>query len=181
VLSGSSPITVPRLLQKRTRSQGSFAPLALPGLNTPMTLSDFRSTRQANLTLKAPPSIERISPDYPGHLSNMLRVRGTTCRAHYPGGSERVHLSIASPSHAAFPFMQSGRHPQLHFRGLLRLYSRYGRLDRSAAQGSLCRKAPVRQLPGQTACQLPDQSATLWVEPSSTDGPRLRGALHDAG
>jgi hypothetical protein len=64
VLSGSSPITVPRLLQKRTRSQGSFAPLALPGLNTPMTLSDFRSTRQANLTLKAPPSIERISPDF---------------------------------------------------------------------------------------------------------------------
>ncbi len=36
-----------------------------------MTLSDFRSTRQANLTLKAPPSIERISPDYPDHPSNV--------------------------------------------------------------------------------------------------------------
>jgi len=64
--------------------------------------------------------------------------------------------------------MQAGRHPQLRFRGLLRLHSRYGPLDRSAAKSDLCRKAPVRRLPGQTACQLPDQSTTLWVEPTST-------------
>src|SRR3954471_11067739 len=32
------------------------------------------------------------------------------------------------------------------------------------------------QLPGQAARQLPDQSTTLWVEPSSTGDTRRRGA-----
>src|SRR4029078_9036721 len=32
------------------------------------------------------------------------------------------------------------------------------------------------QLPGQAARQLPDQSTTLWVEPSSTGDTRLQGA-----
>ena len=46
---------------------------------------------------------------------------------------ERVRMSIASPHHAAFPKWQEGRHPHCHFRGLLRLHSRYGPPDRSAA------------------------------------------------
>jgi hypothetical protein len=33
----------------------------------------------------------------------------------------------------AFPKWQEGRHPHCHFRGLLRLHSRYGPPDRSAA------------------------------------------------
>ena len=37
------------------------------------------------------------------------------------------------PAHAAFPKWQEGRHPHCHFRGLLRLHSRYGPPDRSAA------------------------------------------------
>src|SRR5262249_27780984 len=36
------------------------------------------------------------------------------------------------PAHAAFPKWQEGRHPHCHFRGLLRLHSRYGPPDRSA-------------------------------------------------
>ena len=46
------------------------------------------------------------------------------------------------PAHAAFPKWQEGRHPHCHFRGLLRLHSRYGPPDRSAAQGDLCHEAP---------------------------------------
>src|SRR5436305_13509412 len=38
------------------------------------------------------------------------------------------------------------------------------------------RLQPFR-LPSRAARQLPDQSTTLWVESSSTDDPRLRGAL----
>src|SRR5206468_8864350 len=38
------------------------------------------------------------------------------------------------------------------------------------------RLRPFR-LPGRAARQLPDQSTTLWVEPSSTGDPRPRGAL----
>ena len=64
-----------------------------------------------------------------------------TCRAHYPGGSKRVHVSIASPSHAAFPKLWVGRHPHCPFRGLLRLHSRYGPHARSTAQGGLCHGA----------------------------------------
>ena len=42
------------------------------------------------------------------------------------------------------------------------------------------RLQPFR-LPGRAARQLPDQSTTLWVEFSSTDDLRLRGALPTAG
>ena len=66
-----------------------------------------------------------------------------TCRAQYPGGPGRVHMSVASPSRAAFPLSQAGRHPRLHFRGLLRLHSNYGPLDRSTAQGGLCHRASI--------------------------------------
>ena len=44
---------------------------------------------------------------------------------------------------AASPKWPEGRHPHCHFRGLLRLHSRYGPPDRSAAQGDLCHKAPA--------------------------------------
>jgi len=37
------------------------------------------------------------------------------------------------PIRAAFPVLQAGRHPHLYFRGLLRLYSRYGPQDCSTA------------------------------------------------
>jgi hypothetical protein len=56
--------------------------------------------------------------DYPNHLSNV------PCPL--PRRIERVRMSIASPHHAAFPKWQEGRHPHCHFRGLLRLHSRYG-------------------------------------------------------
>ena len=64
-----------------------------------------------------------------------------TCCAHYPGGSKRVHMSIASPFHAAFPELWAGRHPHCPFRGLLRLHSRYGPHACSTAQGGLCHGA----------------------------------------
>src|SRR5438046_529264 len=47
------------------------------------------------------------------------------------------------PAHAAFPKWPEGRHPHWHFRGLLRLHTRYGPSDRSAAQGDLCHEAPA--------------------------------------
>jgi hypothetical protein len=46
-----------------------------------------------------------------------------------------------SPARAAFPEIQAGRHPHHHFRGLLRLHSRYGPLDCSTAQDGLCHEA----------------------------------------
>jgi len=48
------------------------------------------------------------------------------------------------PAHAAFPKWQEGQPPHCHFRGLLRLHSRYGPPDRSATQGDLCHEAPAQ-------------------------------------
>jgi len=50
------------------------------------------------------------------------------------------------PISRGLPRFSAGRHPHHHFRGLLRLHSRYGPLARSTAQGGLCRKAPARQV-----------------------------------
>ncbi|WP_143199760.1 sensor histidine kinase, partial [Bradyrhizobium sp. NAS80.1] len=50
------------------------------------------------------------------------------------------------PVRAAFPAMRSGRHSHSNFRGVLRLHSRYGPLDCSAAQGDLCHEASVRPI-----------------------------------
>ena len=47
------------------------------------------------------------------------------------------------PAHAPFSKWPEDRHPHCHFRGLLRLHTCYGPLDCSAAQGCLCREAPV--------------------------------------
>ena len=78
------------------------------------------------------------APDgYPPITRNTL----PTCRAYYPGGPKWVRASVASPSHAAFPVIQAGRRPHLHFRGLLRLHTRYGPPDRSTAQSGLRHEA----------------------------------------
>jgi len=73
----------------------------------------------------------------------ITRTTFPTCRAHYPGGSSGARVDCF-PAYAAFPKWQEGRHPHCHFRGLLRLHSRYGPPDRSAAQGDLCREAPAQ-------------------------------------
>jgi hypothetical protein len=82
---------------------------------------------------------------------------------------------------AAFPVSLAGRHPHLHFRGLLRLHSRYGPQDRSAAQGGLRHEASARQLPNRAARQLPDQSTSIWAESSSTGDTRLSGHTAKSG
>ena len=84
-----------------------------------------------------------------------------SCRAHYPGGSKRLHMSIASPSHAAFPKLWVGRHPHCPFRGLLRLHSRYRPHACSTAQGGLCHGAstePVARLRRPLATSAIDNS-----------------------
>ncbi len=122
---------------KAHQKSGSFPPPALPGLTGPTTLSDSRPARRACHGVGGATSNRNGPPP-------ITRTTFPACRAHYPGGSERVHTSVASPLHAAFPDRQAGRHPRFHFRGLLRLHSRYGPLDRSTAQGGLCHEAPRR-------------------------------------
>lgn len=51
--------------------------------------------------------------------------------------TKQVRVSIASLSTQPFPEQKTGRPMHRLFRGLLELHSRYGLLDRSAAQGGL--------------------------------------------
>ena len=74
----------------------------------------------------------------------LTRSPVSTCCSPYPGGPVQVHLSAASPDRAAFPVLRPGRHPRLPFRGLLRLYTRYGPSIRSTARSGLCRGASIR-------------------------------------
>ena len=134
-----------------------------PGLleHTVETLSDSRPARRARHGVGGATSGRNGPPP-------ITRTTFPTCRAQYPGGSERVPMSVASPFHAAFPVSQAGRHPRFHFRGLLRLHSRYGPLDRSTAQGGLCHEAsrrPVTQPPTLVSYQINRQLSGWYLPP----------------
>ena len=135
VLPGSSPITFTSPSSKAHQKSGSFAPPALPGFNARTTLSDSRHGRRLSATLRPLPSPMTGLPRLP---EPPFRRAVPTTPADRAGA--RVDCF---PAHAAFPKWQEGRHPHCHFRGLLRLHSRYGPPDRSAAQGDLCHEAPA--------------------------------------
>ena len=106
-----------------TRLHQYYDPVRLP----------FRPSPEA--TLRPLPSPKRVSP-----------VACITCFQHAapitPADQMGAHVDCF-PTRAAFPVTLAGRHPHLHFRGLLRLHSRCGLLARSAAQGDLCHEASV--------------------------------------
>ncbi len=114
----------PRHLRNHARSQGpssasitrlqrSYDPVRLPPMPPPKaTLRPLPSHRTGLPRLPEPP---------------FRRAEPTT-----PADRAGAHVDCF-PAYAAFPKWQEGRHPHCHFRGLLRLYSRYGPPDRSAA------------------------------------------------
>src|SRR3954447_20158700 len=111
-----------------------------------------------------------------GRVSPVTRVTLPACRAHYPGGPRRVHLSVASPPRAAFPVIQAGRRPRLRFRGLLRLHSRYGPSDRSTAQGGLRHEAstsPVARTDRSSATRS-NRQLSGWLLPPLVTRPSGR-------
>src|SRR5258705_6531834 len=135
VFAGSSPITTTSPSSKAHQKSGPFAPPALPSLTAPTTLSDSRHGRRLKATLRPLPSPVTGLPRLP---EPPFRRAVPTTPADRAGA--RVDCF---PAHAAFPKWPEGRHPHSNFRGLLRLYSRYGPPDRSAAQGGLCHEAPA--------------------------------------
>jgi hypothetical protein len=130
---GSRQVTDPRLLQQAHQKSGSFPPPALPGLNSTTTPSDPHLCRRLSASLRPLPSLMMGLPRLPA--SPFQRA------VPIPRRIKAGALVDCFPAYAAFPVIQAGRHPQLHFRGLLRLHSRYGPLDCSTAQGGLCHEA----------------------------------------
>ena len=109
-----------------TRPQRSYGPLRLPSNPPPVRRRGCQ------------PQSRRVSPDDPHRLSNV------PCPV--PRRIETGACVDCFPAHTAFPVSQAGRHPHLHFRGLLRLHARYGPLDCSTAQGGLCHEAPAQSV-----------------------------------
>ena len=126
MFAGSSPITFTSPSSKARQKSGPFPPPALPGFNSPMTLSDSRQCRRLQATLRPLPS----------HRTGLPRLPEPPFRRAVPTTpADRAGAHVDSfPARAAFPKWQEGRHPHCHFRGLLRLHSRYGPPNRSAAQ-----------------------------------------------
>ena len=164
VLSGSSPITDPRPLQKARLKQGSFPPPPLPGFTSTMTLSDSHRVRIAaamepklhpngSPTLPASP-LRRAMPTTPADrtaavdtfyrpccLPRSWRVAIRNCTFEACSGFTRVMAHrIARPPKAVF----------------------------------VTRLRP-RQFSGDAARQLPVLSTSLRVEPSSTGDACPRG------
>src|SRR5262249_46594200 len=109
-----------------------------------MPLSDSRQSRRLSATLRPLPS---LTTGLPRLLASSFRRAVPTTPADRAG----AHVDCF-PAHTAFPKWQEGRHPHCHFRGLLRLHTRYGPPDRSAALGaplsggSIPRSAPPEPL-----------------------------------
>jgi hypothetical protein len=84
----------------------------------------------------ATPQLQRASPDYAHRLVH--RAVSTT-----PANRTGAFVDCF-PIHAAFPGNSAGRRSHLDFRGLLGIYSRYGPMFRSTAQGGLCHEASTK-------------------------------------
>src|SRR5262249_34965934 len=112
-------------LRKRTRSQGPLLRRHYPASTlirpcpTPAVTAACRDVEAATLATSG--SLPRL-PEPP-----FRRAVPTT-------PADRAGARVdCFPAHAAFPKWPEGRHPHCHFRGLLRLHSRYGPPNCSAA------------------------------------------------
>src|SRR3954470_8856225 len=160
---------------KAHQKSGSFPPPALPGLNGTVTLSDTHPDRRLTATLRPRPSPMMGLPRLPGSPSRHaapttpMDRNGCTCRL------------LPHPTRA-FPGIQAGRRPSLHFRGLLRLHSRCGLPDCSTAQRRpWSRGFDPAGCPAVPLVSYQSLPTTLWVAPPSTGEPRLWGALNTNG
>jgi hypothetical protein len=130
---GSSPITTSSPSRKHTRSQGpslrrrypasSVDPVRLPPCPPPHATLELRAPTETGLPRLLVPPAQRAELTTPTDRAGACVVR------------------------TAFPVIQAGRHPHLHFRGLLKLHSRFfkGCVYRGTHAGDARRKWCVRE------------------------------------
>ena len=124
-----------------------------------------------------PPPVSAVEAATLAHDGSppITRITLPACRAHYPGGLRRVHVSIASPLTRPSPLCRRVGIRIFTFEACSGFTHVTARWIAAARGGPVTRLRPNR-LPSRAARQLPDQSTTLWVEPSSTGDTRRRGA-----
>ena len=133
------------------QKSGSFPPPELPG---------FIGTTSLSGTPAGAAALKRRRGRYPRRSGSPPLPASPVPSVPFPlpRRTGRVPASIASPSVRPSPLSLAGRHPHLHFRGLLRLHSRYGPL------GSLSR--PRRPLSrGFGPAESPNRSCSSATRP----------------
>ena len=126
-----------------------------------------------------PPPIATSRP-LPSPMTGLPRLPASpcpTCRAHYPGGPNGCACRFL-PRSCSLPQMAGGSASALSLSRpaqASRVLRPIGSLSRP--RRPLSRGFSPAGYPDQAARQLPDLSTIIRVEPSSTDVPRLRGAL----
>src|SRR3954470_4932951 len=133
-----------------------------------MALSDSRPTRRLCDVGAASPGRDGSPP--------ITRITLPTCRAHYPGGSRRVPVSIASPLTRPSPFPRRVGIRNFTFEPCSDFTRVTARWIAQPPKAAFVTRLRPGQLPDQAARQLPEQSTTLRVESSSTGVTRRRGA-----
>ena len=115
-------------------------------------------------------SAGRVSPDYPQCHSSvpcpLPRRAGTGARVDCFPIPHGLPLSVEGSAPATYRFEACS--------GFTRVTAHWIARPSKTAFVTRLRRG---QLPGHAARQLPSQSTTPWMEPSSIDTPRLRGAL----
>ena len=135
-----------------------------------MTPSDSRPGRRLTTPLRPLPSRRAGLPRLPA--SPFRRAVPIT-------PADRAGACVdCFPARTAFPKWQEGRHPHCHAHSLLRLHSRYGPSDCSAAlQRPLSRGSDPSGYPTKPLVSYQINRQLSGWKSSSTGDPRLRGAL----
>src|SRR5205814_9745779 len=94
-----------------------------------------------------------------------------------PRRLERVHASIASPSTRPSPLCRRVGIRDFTCEACSDFTHVTARQIARPPKAAFVTRLRPAQLPKRAARQLPDQSTTLWVQPSSTGDTRRRGAL----
>ena len=131
-----------------TRLHRSYDPVRLPPTPPPSAASRSLPSCRTGLPRLLASPFQRAVPIAPADRD------GCFCRL------------LPHPTRA-FPVMQAGRHPRLHFRGLLRLHACYGPLDRSTAQSGLRHEASTRPVtqPGRSSATRSHRQLPGWLLP----------------
>ena len=127
---------------------------------TPAVAAALRDVEAATLTNSGSPPITRTT--------------FLTCRAHYPGGSKRVRVSITSPLVQPSPIDRRVGIRIVTFEACLGFTHVTARQIAQPPKATFVTRLQPVGLPGQAARQLPDQSTSFWVDSSSTGDSRLR-------
>jgi hypothetical protein len=112
-----------------------------------------------------------------GRVSLVTRITLPACHVQYPGGPKQVLMSIASLSVQPSPGKRRVGVRIDSFEACSDFTRIMARWIAQPPMAAFVTRLQSGRLLVQTARQLPDQSTTLWVEPSSTGDTRPRGAL----